>query len=60
LRISSARWDLFFPEAGLQRKRKIIVGKKELLAAKMKGGWDPGNLSRPLFEKNGTITGHFP
>jgi len=37
------RWDLFFPAADLQRRRKLIAGNKELHAVKMRGGWIPGN-----------------
>jgi hypothetical protein len=37
------QWDLFFPAVDLQRKRKIIAKRKELLAVKMKGGLSPGN-----------------
>ena len=46
-----------FPAAGLQKKRTNIAKQRELLAVKMKGGWKPGILSRPLFdENNGRLT----
>ena len=35
-----------------EKRRRNIAGKKGLLAVKMRGGSNPGNQSRPLFDEN--------